>query len=255
MLVKLMVARGAYKGAGSRRWVGLLVALGALACAMTVLAVPTQALGDGMPPWAICADSTEAAELSTPHLTASPANGATVQASTPVTFSVKSFSGESDYALTFSVASSPALLSTPDIDSGPGSLQTGTSLYTFTSTKATATPRTIYWAASFTFTPEDCEKPTTFTTPARTLTVVSPPSTAAEAAAKKHQEEEAEAKKKREEEAPVGTGSVSKPKVKLLTLTQRLTAALEACRKKGRKQRAVCERRARRAYGPLHRKK
>jgi len=198
-----------------------------------------------MPLWAICADSTEAAELSTPHLTASPANGATVQASTPVTFSVKAFSGESDYALTFSVASSPALLSTPDIDSGLGSLQPGTSLYTFTSTKATATPGTIYWAASFTFTPEDCEKPTTFTTPAHTLTVISPPPTAAETAAKK----------KREEEAPAGTGSVSKPETKSLTRAGRLAVAVEACHKKGRRQRMVCERRARRAYGPLHKKK
>jgi hypothetical protein len=71
--------------------------------------------------------------------------------------------------------------------------------------------------------------------------------------AKKRQEEEA--KKKREEEAPVGTGSVSKPKVKSLTRAQRLAVALKACHKKGRKQRAVCERQARRAYGSLHRKK
>ncbi len=224
----------------------------ALVCAITVPGVPTQALGDGLPPWAICANNKEATELSTPHLAASPANGATVLAGTAVTFSV---AAGSNRGLTFSVASSPALLSTPDIDSGPGSLQPGTSLYTFTSTKATATPRTIYWTASFTFTPEDCEKATTFTTPARTLTVISPPPTAAEAATKKQQEEEAKAKKKREEEAPIGTGSVSKPNVKALTRAQRLAAALEACHKKGRKHRMVCERRARRAYGPLHKKK
>ena len=48
---------------------------------------------------------------------------------------------------------------------------------------------------------------------------------------------------------------MSKPKVKSLTRAQRLAAALEACHKKGRKQRMVCERRARRAYGPLHKKK
>jgi len=162
--------------------IGWLVALGALACAIAVAAIPAQALGDGAPPWLVCADTKEAAELSLPHLAISPASGATVPGGTPLTFSVKSFSGESDHALTFSAASSPALLSTPDIDSGLGSLQPGMSLYTFTSTKATATPRTIYWAASFTFTPQDCEGPSTFTTPARTLTVVSPPSTAKEVA-------------------------------------------------------------------------
>jgi hypothetical protein len=96
----------------------------------------------------VCFNNTEAAELSTPHLAASPASGATAPAGAPVTFSGKAFSGGSDYALTFSVASSPTLLSTPDIDSGPGSLQPGTSTYTFTSTKATAVPGTIYWAAS-----------------------------------------------------------------------------------------------------------
>jgi len=158
--------------------VGRLVALAALACAMMVAAIPVQALATGMPPWLVCANSKAAAELSAQHTTLpGPANGAAVLAGAPVTFS-----GEYGHALTFSVASSPALLSSPDIDSGRGSLQPGTSLYMFTSTKATATPRTIYWAASFTFTPQDCEGPSTFTTSARTLTVLSPSSTAAEAA-------------------------------------------------------------------------
>ncbi len=130
-----------------------------------------------------------------------PANGATVPAGTPVTFS-----GESNQALTFSVASSQALLSSPDIDSGMGS-QSG-AFNEFTSTKATATPRTIYWAASFTFIPEDCETPSTFTTPVRTL-VVTP--SEAELAAAKRQQEEAAAKKRQEEEAAAvtPTGSVS----------------------------------------------
>ncbi len=109
-----------------------------------------------------------------------PLNGATVPAGATVRFS-----GESNLPLTFSVASSPALLSSPDIDSGLGSLGTGTSLYTFPSTKAAATPRTIYWAASFTFTPDDCEGPSTFTTPVYTLTVLPPLPTEAEVAAKK----------------------------------------------------------------------
>ena len=72
-----------------------LMSFCALACAIAVPGVPTLALGDGLPPWAICANNKEATELSTPHLAASPASGATVQAGTPVTFSVKSFSGES----------------------------------------------------------------------------------------------------------------------------------------------------------------
>jgi hypothetical protein len=255
----------AFDSIPSMRWkrlgVGRLVALAVLACTMTVLIVPAQALGDGMPRWAVCANSTEAADLSTPHLAASPASGATVPTGTPVTLSVKAFSGEADYTLTFSVASSSALLSTPDIDSGPGSLQPGTSLYAFTSTKATATPRTIYWDASFTFTPEDCESPSMFTTPVRTLVVVPSEAELAaakrqqqEAAVKNKQEEETATKKKQQEEALAGTGDVSKPKVKSLNRTQRLAAALEGCHQKGRKQRMVCERRARRAYGPLHSK-
>jgi hypothetical protein len=120
-----------------------------------------------------------------------PANGATVPAGTPVTFS-----GESRSALTFSVASSQALLSSPDIDSGMG-VQSG-AFSRFTSSKATATPRTIYWTASFTLTSSECTSPSTFTSPVQTLIVA--PSEAELAAAKKRQEEEA-AKKKQEEEA------------------------------------------------------
>jgi hypothetical protein len=105
----------------------------------------------------------------------SPANGATVQVGTPVTFS-----GSFASAPTFAVASSPTLLSSPDIDSGLGSAQPGTSswlTYTFTSTKATVTPGTVYWAASFSGAdiPQCMGVPTlsstTYTTPARKLTV------------------------------------------------------------------------------------
>jgi hypothetical protein len=106
------------------------------------------------------------------------------------------FSGESSSALTFSVASSQALLSSPDIDSGMGAPSGAFSR--FTSSKATATPRTIYWTASFTLTPSECTSPSTFTSPVQTLIVA--PSEAEVAAAKKKQEEEA-AKKKQEEEA------------------------------------------------------
>lgn len=158
-------------------------------------AVPAQAFTVPTPPWAICAGSTTAAEGGAQHTLLGPPNGATVTAGTPVTFF-----GESspNHGLTFSVASSPALLSSPDIDGGLGTLQPGPSwVYAFTSTKAAATPRTIYWEASFTFTPEDCEGPATFTTPVYTLIVVP---TEAELAAIKRQQEEAATKKKIDEE-------------------------------------------------------
>jgi hypothetical protein len=154
----------------------------------------------------LCFASQNAVEVGALQMRLEPANGATVPAGTPVTFS-----GESSYALTFDVASSPALLSSPDIDSGTGS-QSG-ALYRFTSTKATAAPRTIYWTASFTFTAEDCESPSTFTTPVRTLIVA--PSAAELAGAKVRQEEEAaekrlveEAAAKKKEEEAAAAGSV-----------------------------------------------
>jgi hypothetical protein len=171
--------------------VGWLVTLGAVGFAMAVAAGPAQALEYGGSPWLVCADSKEAAEVGARYMPLEPANGATVPAGTPVTFS-----GESTHALTFNVASWEALVSSPDIDTGVGS-QSG-AFYRFTSTKATATPRTIYWTASFTFTPTDCESPSTFTTPIHAL-VVAP--SEAELAAAKRQQEEADVKKNQEEEA------------------------------------------------------
>ena len=160
-----------------------LVTLVVSTCAMVALASPAQALEMGLAPWLVCANSKEAAEVAARTMPIEPANGASVPAGTAVTFS-----GESNQALTFSVASLSALLSSPDIDSGAGS-QSGV-FYRFTSTRATATPRTIYWTASFTFTPTDCESPSTFTTSVRTVTVV--PSEAELAATKARQEEETE---------------------------------------------------------------
>ena len=151
------------------------VALNMLYYATSAIAVPSGSLAASKPElapsWLVCANGKEAAELTVPHIPLmGPPDNATVQVGAPVTFS-----GEANHPLTFNMASSAALLSNPDIDSGPGSLQPGTSLYMFTSTKATATPETIYWDASYAFTPEDCEEPSTFTTPMRTFTVVSPP--------------------------------------------------------------------------------
>lgn len=161
------------------------------ACAVVVLASPAQALEYGVAPWLVCLNNTQDAEVVARYMPLEPANGATVPAGTPV-----AFSGESNRALTFNVASSQGLLSSPDIDSGTGP-QSGP-FYKFTSAKAAATPRTIYWTASFTFTPEDCESPSTFTTPVRTL-IIAP--TEAELAATKRQQEEEATKQKLEEEA------------------------------------------------------
>jgi hypothetical protein len=158
--------------------------------AMVAVARPAQAFEYGNSPWLACANNRESAEVVARYMPPEPVNGATVPTGTPLIFS-----GESKYALTFNVASSPTLLSSPDIDSGTGA-QSG-SFFKFTSTKATATPRTIYWTASFTFTPAECESPSTFTTPVRTL-IVAP--TEAELIAVKKQHEEEAVKKKLEEE-------------------------------------------------------
>jgi hypothetical protein len=183
------VHTGGFRSGGRIGWV---VTLGVSVCAIAALAGPAVALGygGGIDPAITCAIATHAAEVGMSGLPLEPASGATVPAGTPVTFA-----GESMHALTFDVASSPALLSSPDIDSGLGS-QSG-SFYKFISTKATATPRTIYWTASLTFIPEGCENPSTFTTPVSTL-IVAP--SEAELAAKKQQEEVA-TRKQQEEQA------------------------------------------------------
>lgn len=188
-------------GIGVRCTVTLVVLTGA----MVALASPALAFTEGFSPGSECESNKHSAEVVAREMTSEPSNGATVAAGTPVTFS-----GESNQALTFNVASSPALLSSPDIDSGTGA--PSGAFYRFTSTKATAMPRTIYWTASFTFTPGDCESPSTFTTPVRTLIVAPSAAEVAatqarqeEEAAKKRLEEEAAAKKKEEETAAAGS--------------------------------------------------
>lgn len=176
----------------------LVAALGALGY-LVVPVSPALGYTAGPPaPWSICFSEKQSNQIVEEHAKLlSPADGATVVAGTPVTFS-----GESgvESPMTFMVASSQALLSSPDIDSGLGASQP-LSQYTFTSTKAAATPRTIYWTASFTRTLKDCEEPpVTFTLPARTLTVLPTPAEE-QAAAKQKQEEEAAARKKQEAEA------------------------------------------------------
>lgn len=188
-----------------RSGIGWCVVFGALVCAMAGSVSPAQGYTVGPPaPWAICFSEKQSNQVVEEHAKLlNPADGATVVAGTAVTFSAES---GVESPMTVKVASSQALVSSPDIDSGLGASQP-LAQYTFTSTKAAATPRTIYWTASFTRTLKDCEEPpVTFTLPARTLTVL--PTPAEEAATKKNQEEEAAAKKKREEEAAGGTGSV-----------------------------------------------
>jgi hypothetical protein len=104
----------------------------------------------------------------------SPENASTVTVGTPVTFS-----SDSSQPLSFAIASSPALLATPDVDSGPGSLSPSTQLYGFTSTKASASAGTVYWRASFSTAdmPHCAHYVSTEETAVRTLTVVPPAQT------------------------------------------------------------------------------
>jgi hypothetical protein len=172
---------------------GWAVTIGASVCVTMAFAVPARAYKAEFSPWVICDAEISSNEIVEQHTTLlSPSDGATVLAGGAV-----SFSGESGFesTLKFNVASSPTLLSSPDIDSGQGSPQAGSSTYTFLSTKASATPRTIYWDASFTRVLHGCEgPPVTFTTPARSL-IVQPSLAEQEVAANRRHEEEVDAKK------------------------------------------------------------
>ncbi|HEU0249416.1 MAG TPA: hypothetical protein VFR48_01700 [Solirubrobacteraceae bacterium] len=167
-----------------------------MAYAVIALAGSPLALAYVEAPYVRCYQSQRAVEVEARNMPLEPASGITVPVGSPAVFS-----GESNHALTFNMAASDALLSSPDIDSGVGT-QSG-AFYRFASTKATVARRTIYWTASFTVTSEGCESPSTFTTPARTLIVG--PTEAELAAAKKQQEEAAVKQKEREERAAAGS--------------------------------------------------
>jgi hypothetical protein len=140
-------------------------------------AAPAPAYMAGPPSPELLCSLAASGDLITLENTLSPANAATVTMGTPV-----SFSGVSRTPLTFAVASGTPLLQ-PDIDTGAGSVMGESSrfgglIYVFTSTNASAVPRTIYWTASF----SDASipacaglLPATYTTPVRTLTVLPPP--------------------------------------------------------------------------------
>jgi hypothetical protein len=141
------------------------------AVVQSVAFAPAYAANDE--PWAICG-SASIADLGVLERSLAPANGTVVQAGAPVTFS-----GNSRAAVSFQVASTSALLATPDIDSGVGTLQAGEPpAYAFTSMKASSTRETVYWQASFSDAdiPECAgQPPHTYTTPSRTLTIVPAP--------------------------------------------------------------------------------
>jgi hypothetical protein len=155
-----------------RSSVGLLAVLGALGWFVTGSVGAARGYVPS-PPYLACFNSSEG-DLLVLERSLSPAVNALVAVGTPVTFS-----GSAGAPVTFAVASSPAMLSSPDIDSGLGALQPGTSSYTFTSIRATATAGVlVYWDASFssaTLTACEGMTPTTYTTQVHTFTVVSPP--------------------------------------------------------------------------------
>jgi hypothetical protein len=97
--------------------------------------------------WANCSGNI-ASNLTVIEARALPEAGAKVVAGTQVTFSTPS-----DAPVTFFVASSPALLASPNIDQGlaqPLSSEGGTThMQVFTSSNAASTPGTVYWQASF----------------------------------------------------------------------------------------------------------
>lgn len=154
--------------------VGWRVALCVSAC-LVAFDHPAKAYTAEPSPWAVCG-AASASNLGVLERSLSPVSGTSVSQGAQVTFS-----GLSSVPVTFSVASSPTLLSAPDIDSGSGVQQTsstGESTYTFTSTKATATPGTVYWTASFSDAGlAGCigQPATTNMTTVRTLTVVAVP--------------------------------------------------------------------------------
>jgi hypothetical protein len=156
------------------------VLLSVLGCSGSLSPSASYGLEEGFSKWAQCANEEMSFKLISEYTKlVSPADGATVQVGSPVTLVGESGGGK---PLTFEVASSPSSLSTPDVDSGLGTLQpyagTPSVQYAFTSTKAAATPRMIYWAVSFSESLSACAEPVhTYRTPARALTVLPAPST------------------------------------------------------------------------------
>lgn len=166
----------------SLRAIRNLIALGILGCAIgpySTRAPASEQYGSEIPAWSVCLSERESDETIREYAKLlNPPDGAAVQTGTPVTFSARS---GIESPMTFSFASSATLLSSPDVDRGVAMTVSPTE-DTFTSTVATAIPRTVYWTASFTREQQGCKEPVVpFTLPTRTLIVlpatpiVSPP--------------------------------------------------------------------------------
>jgi hypothetical protein len=149
-------------------------AFGTLACLASVVA-PASGYVPPELPWANCSGDIAAHETVL-EVRALPEEGAKVVAGTPVTFSVPS-----PTPVTFAVASSPALLASPNIDQGLGQplpSENEEHMQVFTSLKASSTPGTVYWQVSFSAAEvEGCAggESSRVTIPPRTLTVESAP--------------------------------------------------------------------------------
>lgn len=156
-----------------------LFASALLACVASSIALSSQAHATEQSPlapncWPEVSSSFEILEY-----WLSPADHTIVTAGTPV-----AFSGRSEAPLIFAVASQRSLISTPDIDSGPGvasnpepAPQTSYT-YTFTSAVAANLPETVYWQASFSTADIDsCSglTPSILRTGVRALTIVPAP--------------------------------------------------------------------------------
>lgn len=152
--------------------VGALVAGPALGIVLGLVFVsPAAGFTLGVGPTEMCFASTVAATGVIEASMAS-ANEATATAESQITLLATA-----RVPLTFSVASSPDLLTMPDVASGPGVAQSSSSptVYTFSAGAISSVPRTLYWDVSFSNTalPECAEALfKVITTAARTLTVV-----------------------------------------------------------------------------------
>jgi len=128
-----------------RNW--LVGTLGTLACVAAFVA-PANGYTPPELPWANCSGNI-AADRTVIEVDELPEEGATVTVGTPVTFSAPSAA-----PVTFSVASLPTLLGSPDIDRGLAQPQPAPGgaidhMQVFTSSQAASTPGTVYWQASF----------------------------------------------------------------------------------------------------------
>jgi hypothetical protein len=163
------------------RWEALGVTGVVIVIAATIVASSARAYTVGPPSESLICGSEASAQLAVVENFLSPANGLTVAVGSPITLS-----SVSSQPLSFAIASSAALLSTPNLDSGPGSPgpppanAAGSELYSFTSTKASASAGTVYWQASFSTAemPHCAEYVRTETTAVRTLTVLPAPAPA-----------------------------------------------------------------------------